>query len=105
MRLLEIAFPPSSTCYRCPNPTAGPQDLLCGSCYAERRGPGRVLAFDPGRRRRTEERLATRWCPDCGGSWWRVEVGGDAECESCRRARTATTATRTNSVPPLGSAS
>jgi len=91
-------------CYRCGTPVAGAQDLLCQPCYQSRRGTGRVLPFDPGRRRRTEARLAGARCQTCGGSWWRVHPNGDAECEPCRRGRAATTDTRTDGAPAAGGA-
>jgi len=100
--LVQSLAPPA--CYRCGTPVAAPNDLLCQPCYVARRSPGRVLPFDPGRRRRTEARLAVTRCKPCGGSWWRVYPNGDAECEPCRRERAATTDTRTDGAPAAGGA-
>jgi hypothetical protein len=83
-RVLKTQAP---SCFRCASPVAAPQDLLCGPCYAERRAPGRVLAFDPDRRRRTEARLADRPCPDCQTIDWYVSRRGDATCRTCARRR------------------
>lgn len=88
------------SCTSCASPVADPQDVLCQPCYLARRSTGRVLAFDPDRRRRTEARLAGRRCPSCGGSWWRVLPNGDAECEPCRRTRAVSS---TPSSFPAGS--
>lgn len=72
--------------------------------YASPEGvPRNLLRFAPARRRRTEQRLAGRRCETCRGSWWRVHPNGDAECETCRRSRSATAETRTNSVPGAAS--
>lgn len=78
------------------------QDLLCPACYQSRRAPGRVLAFDPGRRSRTLARLADRSCPDCQTATWHVNGAGDATCQTCAQARAATTPTPTDSVPAGG---
>lgn len=94
----------SPGCTSCAGPVDDARDLLCQPCYSARRAPGRVLPFDPDRRLRTEQRLAARRCETCGGSWYRVHPNGDAECEPCRRNRAVTPETRTNGVPPLGSA-
>ena len=80
------------------------QDLLCPACYAARRGPGRLLPFDPGRRPRALARLAGRPCPDCLTVAWRVNVRGDATCQTCARGRADSTADGTNGVPPGGAA-
>lgn len=93
----------SPGCTSCAGPVADAQDLLCPACYHARRAPGRLLPFDPARRRRTEQRLAHRRCETCRGSWWRVLPNGDSECEQCRRSRTATTETRTDGVPGAAS--
>lgn len=93
---------PAPTCPSCGTAVA-PELVLCPACYHVRRAPGRLLAFDPDRRRRTEERLDARRCEACHGSWWRVLPNGDSECEPCRRNRTATPETRTNSVPGAAS--
>lgn len=90
----------SPGCTSCAGPVDDAQDLLCQPCYSARRAPGRVLPFDPGRRLRTEARLATRRCESCGGSWWQIHPNGDAECETCRRARVSTTPPRTDGVRP-----
>jgi len=90
------ATPPTGleapACYRCGSPLADPGgDLLCASCYASRRGPGRVLAFDPRRRLRAIARLSGRPCEDCGAIDWHVTPRGDSACRPCARARGAAT--------------
>lgn len=62
-------------------------DVLCPTCYQARRGPGQLLPFDPDRRRRTEQRLAGRPCPDCQTTDWYVSPRGDATCQTCARRR------------------
>lgn len=75
-----LSHPP---CPSCGAPVDAPESVLCGPCYAARRGPGRVLPFDPDRRRRTEARLAARPCGTCGAVAWRVSGRGDATCGRC----------------------
>ncbi len=70
-------------CTACRAPVASPEDILCGACHAERRGAGRVLAFDPGRRLRTLARLSGRACEMCGATDWHVTARGDAACRGC----------------------
>lgn len=72
--------------------TVAPGLVLCRPCHVARRAPGRVLAFDPGRRSRTLARLAGRPCPDCRTVTWHVNEAGDATCQACARA-----------APPLSS--
>lgn len=84
---------PLPACTACGSPVDDPGDALCGACYAARRGPGRVLTFDPDRRRRTLARLAGRPCGTCGAVAWRVNARGDATCRGCFP-----------SSPPAGSA-
>lgn len=74
-------------CYRCDAPLDAAADLLCSTCYAARRGPGRVLPFDPEhRRRRTAARLADRHCSGCDQVDWEVNARGDAYCRTCAAA-------------------
>ena len=102
--------PPSGSlegegCTLCGSPLSTPGDVLCGGCYASRRGPGRVLAFDPGRRLRTIARLSGRPCGDCGSIDWYVSPRGDSACKPCARARgAATTEPGTNGVLGEGAA-
>jgi len=104
------ATPPTGleapACYRCGYPLADPGgDLLCGRCYSSRRGPGRVLTFDPRRRLRSIARLSGRPCGDCGSIDWYVSPRGDSACKPCARARGAvTTEPGTNGVLGGGAA-
>lgn len=75
------------TCYLCGVVLFLDSDLLCPTCYQARRAPGRVLPFDPDRRRRTLARLDGRPCPDCQTVAWHVNVAGDATCQTCARRR------------------
>lgn len=59
---------------------------------------GRVLRFDPARRRRTEQRLTGRPCATCGSVAWTVTARGDAYCGPCASRPAVTTDTRTDSV-------
>jgi len=70
-------------CTACRAPVASPEDILCGACHQTRRGPGRVLVFDPGRRLRTLARLSGRACETCGATDWHVTARGDAACRGC----------------------
>jgi hypothetical protein len=84
----RILKPAPPTCPSCGGPVEeDPGDVLCGACYAARRGPGEVLAFDPDRRSRTLARLADRPCPDCQAVTWHVNGRGDATCQTCARRR------------------
>lgn len=83
-RILKTAAP---LCPSCGAPVDDSGDVICGSCYAARRGPGEVLAFDPDRRSRTLARLADRPCPDCQAVTWHVNGRGDATCQTCARRR------------------
>jgi hypothetical protein len=74
---------PAPRCTSCGAPVDDPEAVLCGSCYQARRSHGRVLPFDPDRRRRTEARLAGRPCGTCGATSWRVNGRGDAACRGC----------------------
>ena len=98
--------PDAPSCYRCGSPLADPgRDLLCPECFDSRRGPGRVLTFDPRRRLRAVARLSGRRCGDCGSSDWYVSPRGDSACRPCARARrTATTEPGTDSVLGGGAA-
>lgn len=91
--------PSGEGCTLCGSPLSDPGDVLCGGCYASRRGPGIVLTFDPGRRLRTIARLSGRPCGDCGTIAWGVTPRGDATCRTCARGRGATTGAGTDSVP------
>ena len=91
-------------CTRCGSPLSDPGDLLCGGCYASRRGPARVLTFGPARRLRTIARLSARPCGNCGRVDWYVNPRGDATCRTCAVGRTASTGTGTDSVPGGGTA-
>lgn len=86
-------------CTRCGSPLADPGDVLCGACYASRRGPRAVLTFDPRRRLRTIAWLSGRQCGDCGAIDWYVTHRGDATCRTCARGRGAITETGTASGP------
>ncbi len=77
------AASPAPPCPACGSPVARSEDLLCDTCYSARRGPGRVLRFDPDRRSRTLARLAGRPCAACGAVAWRVNARGDATCGRC----------------------
>lgn len=79
-RILKAAPP---ACPSCGAPVDDPEAVLCGACYVARRVPGRILAFDPDRRRRTEARLAGHTCGTCGGTSWWVNARGDATCRGC----------------------
>ena len=101
--------PPSGSlevggCTSCGSPLSAAGDVLCGGCYASRRGPGVVLAFDPRRRLRTVARLSSRSCGDCGAIDWNVNVRGDATCRACAKGRAATTAGGIDTVPEGGAA-
>lgn len=98
-RILKTAPP---ACTSCGATVADPQDVLCAACYQARRGPGRVLAFDPDRRRRTEARLAGRACGTCGATSWRVNGRGDATCRGCFP---DSSSTRSGSAPDAPAAS
>jgi len=74
---------PAPRCTSCGAPVDDPEAVLCARCYAARRSHGRVLPFDPDRRRRTEARLAGRACGTCGAVAWRVNARGDATCRGC----------------------
>lgn len=95
------AASPAPLCPACGTPVADPQDVLCAACYQARRGPGRVLAFDPDRRRRALARLAGRPCGTCGAVAWRVNARGDATCRGCFP---DSSSTRSGSVPDAPSA-
>jgi len=76
------------SCCCCEAPLDVETDLLCPKCFSARRGPGRVLPFDPEhRRRRTIARLAERRCGHCGTTNWLVTERGDAVCQTCASAR------------------
>lgn len=79
--------PPAPLCPPCGAPVDDPGDVLCGACYTARRAPGRLLRFDPERRRRAEERLSGRACGSCGATDWHVSGRGDAFCVPCERKR------------------
>ncbi len=96
------AASPAPLCPACGAPVDDPEAVLCGACYAARRGPGRVLAFDPDRRRRTEARLAGRACGTCGATSWRVNGRGDATCRGCFP---DSSSTRSGSAPDAPAAS
>lgn len=96
------AVEPAATCTSCNAPLFIESDLLCPACYRARRGPGRVLPFDPERRRRTLTRLAGYPCPDCETVEWHVNARGDATCRTCAQRRAATTDTGTDGVPAGG---
>lgn len=98
--LVAALAPPS--CTSCGATVADPQDVLCAACYQARRGPGRVLAFDPDRRWRTEARLAGRACGTCAGTAWRVNARGDATCGRCFP---DSSSTRSGSAPDAPAAS
>ena len=57
--------------------------LFCPPCWDRRRERGRLLAFDPDRRRRAEARLLGRVCSACGGSSWTLNDRGDSWCATC----------------------
>lgn len=78
---------PHPTCYGCNAPIFIESDLLCPTCYQARRGPGKVLPFDPDRRGRTLARLAGCPCPECQTVAWHVNANGDATCQTCARTR------------------
>lgn len=92
----------SPLCPACGAPVDDPEAVICGACYQARRGPGRVLAFDPDRRRRTEARLAGRACGTCAGAAWRVNARGDATCGRCFP---DSSSTRSGSAPDAPAAS
>lgn len=82
-RVLSRRGRTEETCYRCGGRLSAETDLLCCACYAARREPGRVLAFDPDRRRRTALRLAGHRCRDCHTADWHTTARGDATCQTC----------------------
>ncbi len=81
------AVEPAATCTSCNSPLFIEADLLCPTCYQARRGPGKVLPFDPDRRGRTLARLAGCPCPECQTVAWHVNANGDATCQTCARTR------------------
>lgn len=91
-------------CTVCGSPLSDPGNLLCGGCYASRRGPGRVLTFDPARRLRSIARLSARPCGSCGRVDWHVNPRGDATCRTCAGGRTVSTGTGTDTIPGGGAA-
>lgn len=91
-------------CTSCGSPLSDPGDVLCGGCFASRRGPGRLLTFDPRRRFRTFARLSGHPCGDCGAIDWHVNPRGDATCRTCARQRAATTEPWTGGVLGGGAA-
>ena len=88
VRLLARQAGVLPACTSCGTSVDDPGDILCRGCYASRRGPARVLVFEPARRRRTERFLAGRACGSCGASSWGVTSRGDAACLRCTAART-----------------
>lgn len=83
VRLLARQAGVLPACTSCSASVDDPGDILCRACYASRRGPGRVLVFDPERRRRSGAHLARRTCTSCGATDWRVTPRGDATCRRC----------------------
>jgi hypothetical protein len=61
---------------------------------------GKVLTFDPGRRRRVAASLTWVRCASCGGVDWHVNARGDSWCRACQRLLALETDQST--APPVG---